>query len=384
MNLKLSLITLVNATLIACSSAAIGTMLQLSVAPLTARPTDVTICASNRDATDVHQNDELIQHLNTDGKPPEDYVVSKFQNHQIVLLGEIHEVRETCQFVASLIKPLDEANVKRLCIEYLPSRVNDRLHEIITAEEYDEAAVVQLFRESAWPTWGYREYMEIIRAVWQVNHDRESGTDDFLAVGIDSDWKQVELLKADPQSRFETLVQRENHMTQMIRDTAQNDQKVLVHIGFAHTVRHGIRVAEQLSDDFGDKLFQVVMHHRLTNMDREAPITATIEAAVKESRFEQVGFDVASSPFATLEDPRLASARMLQGDASLGALAQGLIYLNPVGQLSRVTWVEGFIIDETFPAALQIARKNRWISEDDHPKSASELDQLLRQRYSHN
>lgn len=72
---------------------------------------------------------------------PDGYVVSKFADYDLVLLGETHEVKENCEFVASLVDQLYDAGVRTLCSEFVCSRYNDQLAKIVEAEEYDEPGV---------------------------------------------------------------------------------------------------------------------------------------------------------------------------------------------------------------------------------------------------
>jgi hypothetical protein len=168
-------------------------------------------------------------------------------------LGESHEVKENCEFVGSLIKLLYQSGIRTLCTEFVPSRFNDRLTEIVTARQYDEAAVMELFRHGPWPTWGYQEYLDIIQAVWKCNRCLPRNADYFRIVGIDSDWKQVELLRAKSGAeKFRIIAEREKHMANVIeRDVLAKNQKALVHVVYAHSVRQAERLASVLARQYG-------------------------------------------------------------------------------------------------------------------------------------
>lgn len=313
------------------------------------------------------------------GQAPVNYVVSKFASARIVLLGEVHEVRETCKFVASLVEPLDRSGVKVLCSEFVPSRFNDELRRIVTHDEYDEEKVLNIFRRSAWPSWGYREYVDIIKAVWSVNAKRVDGKPPFLIIGIDSDWKQVDLLQSNPQQRFKLVMDREKHMTKSIRDVVK-DQATLVHIGFSHTVKHGLRVANELSQEHSKDMFQIVMHHTLQTPGGQSEISKTIEAAIGDSKRKRCGFDIVGSAFAKLRDDKIPFAKALGKDPTFDLLAQGYVFLKPADQLSKVTWIDGFISEQNFADALVIARKGRMIKGPE-PGTPDELDALFAAKY---
>ena len=324
--------------------------------------------------------DQLVEHINKNGQPPIEYVVQKFESADIVLLGEIHLVRETCEFVASLIEPLNKAGVKRLGFEFIPTRLNDRLKTIVTAKEYDEEGVIQIFRLGASPTWGYREYMDIVRAAWKANQQLGEDEPPFLIIGIDSDWKQVELFEASERERFRIIMDREKNMTDVIRKVAIEDkQKTLVYIGHAHTVRHGIRLANELAKDHSDRMFQIMMHHRMKTPSGVSTFSESVELAVKKSNRTRCGFDVVSSPFAKLEDDKIPFINAIGKEPTMDKIAEGCVFLKPAEQHSNVTWVKGYINETNFADALDLAKRGRWLKQD--PKTPAELDALFAERY---
>jgi hypothetical protein len=133
------------------------------------------------------------------GTEPGPYVVSKFAAHDLVLLGEVHEVKENCEFVSALAGPLYKAGVRTLCTEFVPSRLNDRLAGIVAAADYGESAVADLFRRGPWPTWGYQECLDVVRAVWALNRTLPVGAEPFRMAGIDAS-------RSHPQPRKSPVV----------------------------------------------------------------------------------------------------------------------------------------------------------------------------------
>jgi hypothetical protein len=310
------------------------------------------------------------------GKEPGTYVVSKFAAHDLVLLGETHEVKENCEFVAALVAPLYKAGVRTLGTEFVRSRFNDRLAGIVTAAEYDEPAVADLFRRGPWPTWGYREYLDIVRAAWAFNRTLPAGAEPFRVVGLDADWKQVELLRATAAERFKIVTGREEHMARVIeREAFGKKAKALVHIGFAHTVRQGERLAAKLSRKTGGRMFQVCLHHQMPGGDTPR-FTGFIEEVVAGAEVKAVGFDVAGSPLAGLRDEQGQYFRMLGRGSTFQDFAQGYVLLKPARELTPVSWVKGFIVPDTFAEAKEVAEGLGWVEKGKH-KTAAELDAAL-------
>lgn len=61
---------------------------------------------------------EAVEYLKQHPKNPKDYLVSKFRNYPLVLLGEDHAVKENLDFVKSIIPDLYKAGVYNLCMEF--------------------------------------------------------------------------------------------------------------------------------------------------------------------------------------------------------------------------------------------------------------------------
>ncbi len=341
------------------------------------KPQDKLIVVSGWDsAQSSNEVKALSMKLNSIGQPPTEYVASQFDKYDVVLFGEIHEVKETCEFVSQLIEPLHQAGVHILFSEFIPTRFNEQIENITTAKMYDEKAVIEIFRNRPSPTWGYQEYMDIVKSVWQLNLKLPENEPRFRLIGLEDDWSEAELLKANAARRFKIVSDREKHMTNIVREQSlQKKQKAFVHIGYAHTVRHGIRVAAELEESHPGRVFQVVAHHEFSGTRSSGAITKCLEAVVKQSRFDSVGFDIENSPFSMLRDEKSFAFKMMGKQSSLKDLARGYVFLNPVSEQTTVSWVNGFINESTFQDALMIAKRKKWISES--PRTAEQLDQMI-------
>lgn len=326
------------------------------------------------------QTKTLANVLDSEGLPPAVYVASKFEDFDVVLFGEIHEVKENCDFVASLIKPLHESGVRILFSEFIPTRFNKQIAKITIAETYNEQAVIEVFRQRPSPTWGYQEYVDIVNAVWEFNQTLRSDQARFEIIGIEDDWNESALMNAKPEERFKIISHRESHMTDVIRqESLERSQKALVHIGYAHTVQHGIRVAAELEKTHAGKVFQIVAHHEFSGSREAGAMTKCLESAVEHSKFDTVGFDIENTRFDKLRDSKSFAFKMLGNTSTLENLARGYVFLKPVSELTSVSWIEGFVTEATFQEALDIAKKKKWIAED--PGSALELDKMIADRF---
>jgi len=310
------------------------------------------------------QRAEMDEYLAEAGRFPIEYVVSKFAGHDLVIVGENHQIHENCRFVADLIEPLyRQGEVRLLLSEFVRNRNTARLNELLTAAAWNEQGVLDVMRDWAWPTWGFQEYRDIYQAVWKVNRDREEGAPPFRVVGLDDEWDQYEYAWGGMSrtEKFESQVAREEHLVAVAeREEFAAEAKALVHIGYSHSfTNHGIRFGTVLTRNHGDRVFQIVLHPELPAQRGPAPLTRFLEDRWKEAGTIPVGFDVLGSPLGALRDEEC----VLWGYFANGRfeeLAQGYVFLAPITEQHPTTWIPGFINEAQFERAYAVAQKARW------------------------
>ena len=326
-----------------------GALALLLAAPIAAGPT----------------TDRLAGWLDANGEDPVAYTVSLFEDADVVLLGETHEVADTCEFVASLLGPLRrDAGVRVIAMESLRSSLNRRIRAVVTDAEWDDEAAIDLFREGPWPTWGYREYVDILKAAWEVNRALPDGADPLIVVGIDDDWRQIDLLRAERADRFDMVRAREANMVETVEAEAFGaGRKALVHVGFAHAAfAGGERLGQALRDAHGQRVTNIVVHHSVRGPDGPSRLTKTLVAAfAARGDGGPVAFRVRGSPFDDLRDPESMYGRFLGPDVNLGSFIEHYAFLTPLDEERPVTWIPGFIREDRLEEAIEIGERTRWI-----------------------
>ncbi|MDZ4121332.1 MAG: hypothetical protein U1C33_02860 [Candidatus Cloacimonadaceae bacterium] len=61
---------------------------------------------------------QLTEYLLNKGKAPLDYVLGKFRDHDIVLLGEMHYIRQQAELYHRLIPLLPEHGISLIATEF--------------------------------------------------------------------------------------------------------------------------------------------------------------------------------------------------------------------------------------------------------------------------
>src|SRR5579862_8983914 len=73
------------------------------------------------------------QYLAAHQETPEDYVIGKFQNHDIVFLGELHHVQQNLDFVQRLIPKLYASGIYTLGWEFTNTEDQASLDQLLNA-----------------------------------------------------------------------------------------------------------------------------------------------------------------------------------------------------------------------------------------------------------
>lgn len=336
-----------------------------------------------------------LSYLKEHAKSPVEYVLGKFKDHDVVILGEMHEQKENLELVCDLIEPLyHKAGVKSFAMETLKSKNISLVNQLVTSVEYDQQLALRIFRDQGWPTWGFKEYMDVIKAVWELNNKLPPQAQKVKVVPLSSDWDAYDIVSGAWTEANEKA--HDNHMAQILSsEVLEKGEKALVLIGYNHSFTHyrqprfkdGKLIGERharfgyiLHRKYGDRIFQVCLHlrHRGPKVVTKQPTSGhPILVGFMEKMFEAnndkpVGFDVENSPFACLRD-KGSYYFAFQKDVVFSDIAQGYIFLKPLDKLSRVTWVKGFIDESNFERAKTIALKRGWIKPQEC-KTPQELD----------
>jgi hypothetical protein len=266
------------------------------------------------------------------------------KEHRIVLLGEAHWIQHDPRLVAELVPRLPSAGGTALGIEMLRSKDQTLLDRLVSAAEWDPKAAMAVLRAAEWP---YREYLDIVRAVWKVNQG--GGKLRLLGLGAGSDWREELLPKGQTYETFMADI--------VSRYLAGPDRRIVVYGGLNHAFTRFHqpemprltrveaffdRAGNLLWRRFGEDAFMIVLHHpwRCNEAGRPSrclPARGAIDCAA-ERPVRAVGFDLRGSPFA---QARMEGFEYALGypDLRLLDMADGYIWQGPVEANRGVTLI---------------------------------------------
>lgn len=148
-----------------------------------------TLAADAIDTKDIAHSDypRYETHLQEKAKSPIDYIVGKFREHDAIIIGEEHRVREHCEFISALMEPLyHKAGVRYLAMEFIKYKNTALVNQLVTSAQFDDKMVVKIVQDYIFPSWGYKEYMDVLKAVWDVNIKLPPSANKLKVVGLDT------------------------------------------------------------------------------------------------------------------------------------------------------------------------------------------------------
>lgn len=301
--------------------------------------------------------DELAEWLRTHGADPLTYVCDLFERHQVVFVGHHTPTRRAGLFLQDLVAAAYRQGVGIVAMEYACVDDQARLDAVVTGSTFDE----QLARD-ALLRWGirhnfaYREYLNLLSAVWEVNRRFAGSGPPMRVLALDydldldavTDTADLRTSYAWPHLRSRGPVSA--HMCDvLLAEVIEPGHRALVLARTAHALTrarrlphrvwdaidaeivggHVVGAANRVYEVVADRAVTVLIHEPLP-ADGELGDYALVADGVLDAAFAlhddlavPLAFDVDRGPAA-----RLGCTTSLDRQP-LGSLATGWIYLEP-------------------------------------------------------
>jgi len=308
---------------------------------------------------------ELLAYLKIKGMSPEDYVVSKFKDHDIVFIGEHHFIKHDVEFVQSLIPILYRNGIMDLGIEFGCYELQAEADALLAADAYDEERARRLMFKwgSYWP---YVEYLDLYKRAWELNRSLPRDAPKFRIVSLDYRPRWDLLRETMTPVLWKAVLfdgTRDNHMTRIVmKEFVRKGRKALVYAGQHHAFtrfyapvfdRETKKLIRLNKEAMGNlvyrairgRAFNICLHYPWTIINgpiaHDYPLDGAIDGVMKEFEARRVGFDVVGCPFERLGDK---DAEYAQGRKhfAFGDFCDGYVFLKPFGEY------EGCTVDPLF------------------------------------
>ncbi|MCB2230688.1 hypothetical protein KQH82_08225 [bacterium] len=332
------------------------------------------------------QIDTLVNYVSENAQSPIEYVLSKFDDHDVVILGEPHYVKQHVEFVRNLIPALHKDGINRLATEYLRRVDQTLLDSLITAPVWDEQLAREITMRS-FVYWGFQEYVYIYKAAWSVNQQRAESEPRFriIAMGGAPDWS---ILKKPEDRRVDSLRRQvwhgetEGDWAKVVLEEVAAGEKVLAYCGAHHAFSRDLqplvgrdgfsgrfemdRFGRYVHEALGERAMTVMLHYAWAGAGGYSdhyvrPAGGMIDTvmALLGSEHYPAGFDVVGSPFVRHEIDD-AVYRHGYEPFTLDEYCDGWIYFCPFAQVAFVTPIQRFYNESN----IDYARRNSWNPHD--------------------
>lgn len=204
---------------------------------------------------DVERTYEFIKEQ---GENPKNYVISKFTKYDYVFLGEYHRNKQDVDFIASLIPELYKNGVKNIAYEFYAYANQTKIDSLLTAKKWNEKELNHTLSRGFGIYWGYTEYINILKKVWDFNQTLQDNQPKFRVVMMQYEYfpckKGLERFGGvDPDKFMADVVEKE---------IIAKGEKALIYCG----IHHAFTAYQQPQYDFEENELYGLANDRLGNI----------------------------------------------------------------------------------------------------------------------
>jgi hypothetical protein len=317
-------------------------------------------------------NDSLYEVLAADfednATDPYQYIINEFSDHDIIFLGENHRIKQDLIFVQKLIPILYANGIRNMGFEFALMKDSLLIQDVITNRSFFDQSKANQIIFNLSPYWGYKEYIDIFKAAWEVNRNIQDEKDKFMIYGImhDYDFSQMKNRSDEYDEEVMLRVRKgiadpEQFMADcIIRDFVDKKKKALIYCGMHHAFTgyqgYGKRVGVIVKDRMGDKAMTISLHYpwkaKKGSLNKLTyPVNGSIDAFIRRHESEDFAFgiNVNNTSFGDLIDT--SSSYIENGSLTFSSFCDGYIYLNPFSSAENVTIQKNFINSKNFQYA---------------------------------
>jgi hypothetical protein len=343
----------------------------------------------------TEQFQQTEKYLRDHAQAPDEYLIAKFKDHSVILLGEEHAVKDNLDFVIALIPGLCKAGVYNIGMEFGASEDQARLDSLINAPQYDEQLARDLmFNYNA--GWAYKEYTDIDRAAWSFNRTLPPKAKKFRIVNMSYKYNWSGFTPPRTPENMAQVFSKgttDQYRADLIeKEIMKEKEKILILTGTPHAyTRYSNAPFEYNADNFchydtgwlGNRLYQkypkpvfnILLHQPFYNSAGKKPLLLSpangeIEKLMTRMNHVPLGFDLLNSPAGDLPDS--SSLSFGHPGFTLGQYFDGYIFLKPFSQMQGCTFDTLFFKGKTWGDVKDQVPDRDW-------RNPSSLEEYIRQ-----
>lgn len=200
------------------------------------------------------------------------FVADQFDNHSVVLLGELHKREQDLVFLRSLIGYLYKKKQIRLIGWEFGSAADQRdADSVVNAEAFDRRKAIGILRRANFD-WCYEEYLDIFEEIWLINCQAPGKEDRIRFLQMNTPYNPRRLFSpVDSIRTRERRVNFDNSFPAIVeKEVLDKKQKALIYCGLHHSLTHFHtpkflflkdqgRGGQYLYDKYGGRIAQIAL-----------------------------------------------------------------------------------------------------------------------------
>ncbi|WP_281613240.1 hypothetical protein [Flammeovirga sp. SubArs3] len=294
---------------------------------------------------------------------PEDYVIDKFEDHSIVLLGEDHGIKQNLDFVRNMIPTLYENGIYQIGMEFGAFEVQDLLDSLLAAPEYHDALAKEMmyFYNVGW---AYKDYRDIYKSAWEFNQTLQPDQRKFRIVNLSYHFDWTKFNMDDKECMGDVFYRGEidSFRYELVkREIVEPKEKALLLVGTPHAFTkflnkklpvtlkkdcpcQSVFLGNRLYDLLEDDICTILLHQGFYGTEASdykliSPADGKIEALMKQNNYKPVGFDLTGT-VGEFSDHSFYSS--CHDTFKLQDFFDGYIFLAPFSEMEGCTFDDYF------------------------------------------
>lgn len=314
--------------------------------------------------------EKYLKYLEENLLTPEQYILSKFKAHDVILLAEDHAIKDNLKLVINIIPKLYEEGIYNLGMEFGASENQADLDSLINGEEYDENEARRLMYNYN-VKWPYKEYIDIYKAAWKLNKSLSENARKFRILNLSYiyNWKNYSGIRTPHSAKKifykgNTEIYRANVIE---KEVMCKEEKILVLTGTVHAftrykypvydcnaeefyMLQGGWLGNRLHEKYGMKISNILLHQAFQNINTLLPSstkgTEMIEKIMYRLGNKPAGFDLVNTVMGDIRDDSYYS--IAYENFSLKDMFDGYIFIKPLRELEGCTIDYEYIKDKSY------------------------------------
>jgi hypothetical protein len=319
----------------------------------------------------------LEKYLRQNWRSPEQYIIDKFKNHDVILLSEDHAIKHNLLLAQGIIPLLYKAGIYNFGVEFGAFEDQALADSLVTAPEYNDAIAKQLlFNYNV--GWAFKEYRDIYKAAWKLNSSLPPHVRKFRIINISykynwagCDNKYFGFRTPASITKIFNKGNTEFFRAAVIKkQILDRHEKILVLCGFGHAyTRYNTpyydyreknfyrfdthRMGNILYKEASNRVFTILLHYPFESKAvgpaiMYPPANGVIDEVMKRFADKRTGFDLVNTPFGALRDTSQYSIGYR--NFKLSDMADGYIYQKPFDEYEGCTVDKDFFTDANWSA----------------------------------